>query len=364
MRALGVVAALLAAACAEGGQTEGSNGFTVGLPVSSAAGAAGTLAAQNPAGAMAGFGGSGMQSMQPRGTGAAGLGGNAGVGSPSPPAPGGSPAPVTGGVGASGSGATAGSAAPAMPLPQGQQLPPTSDYAAMGPFPTITVNATGPGGAYTMFRPRELGANGFLHPPLTWGNGITTTPATYPILLGTVASHGFVVIASNSTAVTAANMTAGLDWLLEQNEDASSDLHGKLDPTRGVAMGYSLGGGASASAGAHPAVIATIAMHPAPGSPARLHGPLLLFSGTLDTVCSPALFVQPIFDSSPVPTFYANLEGADHLEPVLTGGRELAASIAWLRLHVFQDEGARDYFSGPNCKLCGSPWITMTKDWN
>ena len=228
----------------------------------------------------------------------------------------------------------------------------------MGPFRAQTINNTGPDRMYTMVRPATLGENGFKHPILTWGNGITTTPATYPILLSTIASHGIVVIASNSAAVTSQLMTAGLDWLIKQNDDPSSELSGKLDTSRAVSMGYSLGGGAAVGVGGHPNVVTTIAMHPAPGF-GKLNGPILLFSGTADTICSPALFVQPIYTGATVPKFYANLMGATHLEPVLTGGRELAASIAWLRLHLYDDDGARDYFYGANCKLCSGEWIIM-----
>lgn len=242
---------------------------------------------------------------------------------------------------------------PPMMVTPSQKLPPVTDYAANGPYPAREFDNTGPGGSYTMFRPTNLNANGFKFIPATWGNGITTTPQYYP-WLNTVASHGFVIIASNSSTVTPQDMTSGLDWLLMQN-DAAGELQGKLDTSRAVCIGYSLGGGGAVACGAHPKVIATIAMHPAGGASQRLHGPLLLFSGTNDTVCVPDSFVQPAFNGSPVPTFYAMLDGADHLEPVV-GGRETAPFIAWLRLWVFGDEGAKPFFYGPDCKLCKAPW--------
>ena len=242
---------------------------------------------------------------------------------------------------------------PPMMVTPTQKLPPVTDYAANGPYPAREFDNTGPGGSYTMFRPTNLNANGFKFIPATWGNGITTTPQYYP-WLNTVASHGFVIIASNSSTVTPQDMTSGLDWLLMQN-DAAGELQGKLDTSRAVCIGYSLGGGGAVACGSHPKVIATIAMHPAGGASQRLHGPLLLFSGTNDTVCVPDSFVQPAFNGSPVPTFYAMLDGADHLEPVV-GGRETAPFIAWLRLWVFGDEGAKPFFYGPDCKLCKAPW--------
>jgi hypothetical protein len=237
-------------------------------------------------------------------------------------------------------------------------LPPVTDYSKPGPFaPTMVVNSTGPDGMYTIYRPTTLGANGFKHPPLTWGNGITTTPAQYPTLLSTVASHGFVVIASNSSSVTSQLMTTGLDWLIAQDA-AAGPFQGKLDTNRAVSMGYSLGGGAALTTGAHKSVITTIAMHPAPGGGA-LHGPVLLYTGTMDTVVAPSL-VTSSYNGLQVPAFYATLDGATHFEPVGTGGRELAPSIAWLRLWVFNDEGAKSFFYGADCTLCVMPWTKQT----
>ena len=267
--------------------------------------------------------------------------------------------PLTGGVAATGGVMATGGGVVTGTNGMGckQTLPAVTDYSAPGPFATMTADGSGPDGMYTMVRPSSVGDNGFLHPILTWGNGITTTPAIYPTLLSTVASHGFIVIASDSTSVSVDLMKAGLDWLIQQN-DPGGMFEGKLDVNCAISMGYSLGGQGSVGTGSHPNVIATIAMHPAGGSPAGLHGPLLLFSGTDDTVCTPAQFVQPVYDQSPVPTFFAMLDGATHTEPVLTGGRELAPSIAWLRMWAYGDQGGHDYFYGDNCILCQAPFIT------
>jgi hypothetical protein len=307
-----------------------------------------------------GTAGTGAAGIVAAGSGGAGTGAAAGTGPTGGSIDAGQ---LDGNVSSAGNGAagTAGAAGTTNPdIGPNQTLPPVTDYAAAGPFQTITVNNTGPDGQYTMFRPTTLGENGFLHPPLTWGNGITTTPAIYPVLLSTVASHGFVVIASNSTAVGAAQLTAGLDWLIQLNDDPSSEFYQKLDPNRAITMGYSLGGGAALSSAAHPNVIATIAMHPAPGGGA--HAPVLLFTGTADTIVAPSM-VDMSYNMLNVPTFYTSLSGATHMEPILTGGRELAPSIAWLRMHAYNDDGARVFFYGTDCTLCVAPWTCKTKNW-
>jgi hypothetical protein len=261
-----------------------------------------------------------------------------------------------------------------MPPPGG----PITDYGAPGPFQTMTMDGTGPDGMYTMVRPTMVGQNGFKHPIATWGNGITTTPSLYPVLLSTIASHGFVIIASDSTNVTADMMTQGLDWLIKQN-DAGGMFEGKLDVTRAVAIGYSLGGGGAVNAGAHPAVVATVSFHGLPGAAGNLHGPLLLFTTTADGFVTKDNYVKPCYDSSTkVPTIMATLtipgydggangataSNADfngHLYPLNDAGDERAPAIAWLRLWVYGDQGGMKYFYGSDCILCQAPWIDIQR---
>jgi hypothetical protein len=199
-----------------------------------------------------------------------------------------------------------------------------------------------------------------LHPPTTWGNGITTTPSYYDGMLKTVASHGFVVIASNSTNVTAQLMTQGLDWLVQQN--ASGEYAGKLDTKCLLTIGYSLGGGAAITAGAHADVVATVSLHGLTGTPGGLHDPLLLTTSTTDTFVTASGFVQPAFNGSNVQTFMATLGPAGdpsnkgHLIPIGFGDPDRAAMIAWMRLWAYGDAGAKQFFYGDQCTLCVAPW--------
>jgi len=242
-------------------------------------------------------------------------------------------------------------------------VPAVADYGALGPFTPLTVNNTGPDGQYTMFRPQTLGENGFKHPPVTWGNGITTTPAQYPALLNTIASHGFVIIASNSATVNAQLMTSGLDWLIAQNT-VSGDFQGKLAPTCAVSIGYSLGGGGAVDTGKHASVVTTVSFHGLQGTAELLHGPLLLFTGTADNFVSAAGYVTPTFNRSTVQTFYGTLTGANHLKPLGDAGEERAPAVAWLRLWVYADQEARKFFYGDDCTLCKAPWTSpQRKNW-
>lgn len=52
------------------------------------------------------------------------------------------------------------------------------------------------GNKYDLYYPTNLGANGFRHPILKWGNGSFGKPSQVACLLDHMASWGFVVIAS------------------------------------------------------------------------------------------------------------------------------------------------------------------------
>jgi hypothetical protein len=350
-------------------------GGTTGMPGSSgasvlAAGTGNTVGQAGSIGPMtSGGAGASAQNSGAAGTGrAGGMGGSAGVSG-------------TGAAGVIATGGTVAMAAGTSGMPSGgtgaqsvpgdcSSLPPATDYAAKGPFADAKmVSMTGPSGGYTLFRPdASLGKDGFKHPIATWGNGITTTPSQYTALLTTIASHGFVVIASNDTMAERPALSAGLDWLIEQNK--SGDMQGKLDITKELAIGYSWGGGAAIDTANRPNVVATVSFH---GMPPRvttafqdMHSPLLLFTSTGDTFVSASGYVTPNYNKSMVQTFYATLSDSSfsHTSIIPNAGPERGPAIAWLRFWACKDENARKFFYGDDCALCTSPFtMPQRKNW-
>jgi hypothetical protein len=122
-------------------------------------------------------------------------------------------------------------------------------------------------------------------------------------------------------------------------------------------------------AGSHPSVVATVSFHGLEGTAEKLHAPLLLFTSTADGFVTKEGYVQPCYDrSTAVPTILATLEipGAPadfvgHLYPLDDAGDERAPAIAWVRMYVYGDDGARPYFYGSDCILCKSPWIDIQR---
>src|SRR5688500_15778664 len=94
-----------------------------------------------------------------------------------------------------------------VPKPPTGIFPAIEDPWAHGPYTPVTVTEAGPDRVYTLFRPEQLGPGGVRNPIVVWGNGGGTTPSFYTTLPH-LASHGFVVIAANTTLVSGSLLRA------------------------------------------------------------------------------------------------------------------------------------------------------------
>lgn len=250
----------------------------------------------------------------------------------------------------------------------GSPLPAISDYTLNGPYNTVVEANVGPGGKYTVIRPEPMGANGFLHAPIVYGPGISTPVSSSTNFLKIIASHGFVIVGCNmltggpNDAGNNTTMRNGIKWIVEQNTTAGSKYFGKIATTKGVSMGYSVGGTAAVDIGDEPSLATVVSIH-GHISKTKLHGPLLQTSGTKDNVGLP--MQQQTFTNSTVQTFLGTVTGADHGYIMQNnGGAERPAIVAWLRYWIYNDQGGKKYFYGTDCVMCKSPWENpQRKNW-
>jgi len=337
------------------GGTSGDASASGGSPAAGSGGLVGS-------GGVPGTGGMGVASTGGR---PGARGGNSGTG--------GAVSGVGGGVVDAGAGTDA---APGTPCTVGAW--PAADPTVAGPFATMMESNVGPaagvgadGGpavAFTMFRPKDLGQGGLCHPVVTWGNGTGANPTLYKVLLNQLASHGFVVIASDSPNVSMGDpppMVAGVTWVLAQNDDPTSELYQRIDTTHVGATGHSQGGFATTTAGGD-SHITTIAALCGASNQRNLHGPAMLYCGGMDTTV-PCSTIQNTFNSiSNQPVMLAEFLAADHASWVTFRGTTPspveAAVTAWMRVHLMGDTALRSWFYGPSCKLCtDTAWSVMQK---
>jgi hypothetical protein len=254
----------------------------------------------------------------------------------------------------------------------GTSFPPVPDLSARGPF--SVVNEAAAGADCTLYRPAALGECGRRHPVIVWGNGTGGPTFVYGAAFEYWASHGFIVAAANPSngQGSGAALLACLDYVYAQDTTAGSVYQGKVDRSHAAASGHSQGGGGALMAGRDARVTATAPLMPYiqagfggfdPASITRQNGPMLLLSGTADTIAPPAANQKPVFDTTNVPVFWANLVGGDHVAVALNGlttYRE--AMLAWFRLELMGDESFRTKFFGTSCGYCAdSAWQVQTK---
>jgi hypothetical protein len=299
----------------------------------------------------------------PSQTGGAG-GGSAGTGG----------APATGGAAAGGApGSDAGSAArdTASPGPDAldaaapsSSWPAIADYSARGPFPITRDSNVGPGAAYDIFRPAQLGAENRKHPVVSWANGTLFGISDYQKLLEHWASHGFVVIAghTNSTAGGATHK-AGIDWLIGENTRTGSGYLGRLDTKAIGAAGHSQGGGATMAAGSNKpgptGIVATVPLMPLLSFEAdktivmRQAAPMLNINATMDNRDPSGAIPNQIFNGANAELVQAAFIGVH--EDAMNAAM-FRPTLAWFRFHLMADERAKALFYPPmTCGLCQDP---------
>jgi hypothetical protein len=251
----------------------------------------------------------------------------------------------------------------------GGAYPPVADVSAMGPYTTMTITSTGPGGAYTIFRPSELAPNGVLNPIVSWGNGGATWPSLYA-QLPHFASHGFVVVAADDPLVTGAEVKAGIDWIVQQNETSGSPYYKKLDVKRVAGVGYSAGGLATLEVADDPRFLTIVIISGANTTDSartmnmpKLHTPIAYLC-TDDDASKGNCAAD--FAVSKQPSFFGVMKGTGHVDVALGGAAvKLSATgtTAWLRWQLMGDQSYKSWFVGADCKLCkDSAWTVMQKN--
>jgi hypothetical protein len=330
-----------------GGQagTQTSSTTTGAAGVAAPVGGAGTAAASATAGTKASAG-----------TGAAGT------------------AAASGGSAGSAGGDAAGAGAAADPmLPSTGPFPAVTDFAADGPFKGTMLSNTGPNSNYTVYLPTELAPNGAKNPIVAWMSGGSTTPSGYT-LLPHLATHGFVVVASNTAPGIGAEvmlgqeLIMGIDWAIAENDRKDSKLYGKLDTTKIASMGYSMGSLATFTIANDPRLTTTV--HISGGNMQadrimNLKAPAAFICGIPgDSSCNilsgdcdiAAANCDTDFAMATTPVFYANFMGG-HLgiltEPNMTHIRKLATM--WLRWKLMSDTTLTKAFVGDQCTECSDP---------
>jgi hypothetical protein len=273
--------------------------------------------------------------------------------------------------------------ATALPV-EGAPLAVPGPYKVIGPEPAFG----SPG--HVVFRPADLSAFPAKDtlPVMVWGNGGCAINSTrYGGFLTTIASHGFLVLATAAKEgekprqSNADDLRAALNWVEAEAKRDGSPLKGKIATDRMAVMGQSCGGFLSVALGVDPRVdtigVFNSGLQPAnPNAPAgpfptadtlaKVHGPILLINGH-ERDFMMAVSAANFEAITHVPVFYGARHGAGHTATVDHPGGGEFANVAsnWLRWQFKGDKTAAKMFVGKDCSLCtNSNWDARSKKLN
>ncbi len=212
---------------------------------------------------------------------------------------------------------------------------------------------------YTIFRPACM-KDGETYPVITWANGTCGETHGYAPLLSTLASYGFVVIASNSTwtatAPTNNVQLRALDYAKYINEDSSSIFYHKLNLDKIGAMGHSQGSQATANASSDPRIKALMFFSGGTSN----NEPFVYISADRDLGSTTTASLAQATDAATQPgawIFYHQVletggSSTGHLVLMEQPDRVVDMTVAWWKYMLKGDMTAKKMFVGDGCGLC------------
>lgn len=224
------------------------------------------------------------------------------------------------------------------------------EYALFGPDYKVEL--------YTLYHPKNM-VEGQLYPVLSWANGTCAKTNGYDKLLTHVASHGFIVIATNSRYTGSGKFQLrGLDYIEAENAREGSPLYKHVDTAKVGLFGHSQGGGSTGAASGDPRVKSSVLMHGGSGS--MLHAPGLFLTGDGDLNPSG---VRSNYNAVSGQAAFGSLKMSDHITMMQEPMRMAPEVAAWFRYTLLDDAVAKKWYAGADCLLCtDAEWVYAQKN--
>ncbi len=169
-------------------------------------------------------------------------------------------------------------------------------------------------------------SSGAPYTAITFGHGFFQAVSSYQSTLEHLATHGFLVIASDSEGSLfpshqnfADDLKASLTYLEQQNANSSSIFFNQIRTNKFGASGHSMGGGASILAAAQDTRIKALAnLAAAETNPSavsampNISAPVMLISASADTIVPVAQNGQLMFNGGNAPKILPIIQGGWH----------------------------------------------------
>ena len=257
---------------------------------------------------------------------------------------------------------------------------------------------------HVVYRPKDMSKVGKGQLGIVgWGNGgCSADGAGSRLYLAEIASYGYVVVAPGGIhsgpgttplppppppaagppkfvlQTTAADVKAGIEWVLAENARPGSAYYGKIDPAKLAVAGFSCGGAQAMALASDPRVKTVImqnsgmfpdGMNFLPGTGVSkatlktLRTPIIyILGGAKDIAYKNGMDDFSRIDQVPVVAVSNNSDhGGDFLRP--NGGPSAHAAVEWLEWQLRGDKKAAAYFVGKDCGICtDKQWTVQRKN--
>lgn len=277
---------------------------------------------------------------------------------------------------------TAGAQADRFPVPDDAPDP----IAGMpGPYP-VTLEESAGLPEFTIYMPGQIEGGRESFGVVAWANGgCANDNSGSRAFLKTVASHGFVIVATGAIDSTSEERThsskqiEALDWVSAETKRESSPYAGMFEADNAAVMGWSCGGLQSLANATDPRV-QTVAIFNSgvfEDPPEFMHENVTIEKDDLTEIDVPVGYfiggpadiaypnaVGDVDYINDVPFVFANIQ-TGHLGTFSHegGGRFANVAADWLSWTLYGDDEAGDAFEGEECGMCTDPvWDVQRKN--
>ncbi|RZI85727.1 MAG: alpha/beta hydrolase [Rubrivivax sp.] len=235
---------------------------------------------------------------------------------------------------------------------QNGPTPTLADLKKDGPYAVTSQTVAGNGfGGGTVYSPNTAGKYALV----AVCPGFVSAQSSMTEMGRRLATHGFVVvtIATNTPfdfpSSRATQLLAALKTVAALNTGA---VAGKVDTSRQVVSGWSMGGGGTLeAAGITPGLVAGVAFAPWHTSTAKMTSltvPVAIIGGTSDTIAPVSGHSQKFYDAIPKTTkkMLGVITGADHFFPTKASEPTSYSNISWVKRFADGDTRYSPFLTG------------------